>query len=64
MASLHVDSNMAVVGVRAVKGGHAAALHSGSMRGQYGEAKMVLEGQVNVRFLGKQGGIWWSGLAP
>jgi hypothetical protein len=38
----------AVVGVRVVEGGSAAALHSGGIQGQDGEAKAVSEGSLEL----------------
>jgi hypothetical protein len=38
----------AVVGVRAVEGGSAAALHSGGVEGQDGEAEAVSEGSLKL----------------
>jgi hypothetical protein len=45
----------AVVGVRAVEGGSAAALHGGGIAGQDGEAEAVSEGSLKLPALELKG---------
>jgi hypothetical protein len=54
----------AVVGVRAVEGGSAAALHGGDIEGQDGEAEAVSEGSLKLPALELEGCCEREGIQP